>query len=47
MTLNGIEGYKTAFTSAMGGEATPDSIVQALATFCPHAPVGRLCVGQV
>ena len=33
MTLNGIEGYKTAFQSAMGGEATPDSIVKALATF--------------
>jgi cytochrome c peroxidase len=32
-TLNGIEGYKTAFMSAMGGEATPDSIVQALAAF--------------
>ena len=32
-TLNGIEGYKTAFQSAMGGEATPDNIVQALATF--------------
>lgn len=33
MTLNGIEGYKTAFQSAMGGEATADSIVKALATF--------------
>jgi cytochrome c peroxidase len=33
MTLNGIEGYKTAFQSAMGGEATPDSVVKALATF--------------
>ena len=33
MTLNGIEGYKTAFQSAMGGEATPENIVQALATF--------------
>ena len=33
MTLNGIEGYKTAFQSAMGGEATPDNIVKALATF--------------
>jgi cytochrome c peroxidase len=32
-TLNGIEGYKRAFMSAMGGEATPDNIVQALATF--------------
>ena len=32
-TLNGIEGYKTAFQGAMGGEATPDNIVQALATF--------------
>lgn len=31
--LNGIEGYKTAFQSAMGGEATPDNIVKALATF--------------
>lgn len=33
MTLNGIDGYKTAFQSAMGGEATADRIVQALATF--------------
>jgi cytochrome c peroxidase len=33
MTLNGIEGYKTAFQSAMGGEPTPDNIVQALASF--------------
>jgi len=33
MTLNGIEGYKTAFQSAMGGEATPDGIAQALGTF--------------
>jgi cytochrome c peroxidase len=33
MTLNGIEGYKTAFQGAMGGEATPDNIVKALATF--------------
>ena len=33
MTLNGIEGYKTAFQGAMGGEATADGIVQALATF--------------
>ena len=33
MKLNGIDGYKTAFQSAMGGEATPDRIVQALATF--------------
>ena len=32
-TINGIEGYKTAFMSAMGGEATPDNIVQALASF--------------
>lgn len=33
MTLNGIEGYKMAFNSAMGGDATPDRIVKALATF--------------
>jgi cytochrome c peroxidase len=33
MTINGIEGYKTAFQGAMGGDATPDKIVQALATF--------------
>jgi cytochrome c peroxidase len=32
-TLNGIEGYKTAFQNAMGSEATEDSIVKALATF--------------
>jgi cytochrome c peroxidase len=33
MTLNGIEGYKTEFQRAMGGPATPENIVQALATF--------------
>ena len=33
MTLNGIDGYKTAFQSAMGGPATPENIVQALASF--------------
>jgi len=33
MTLNGIDGYKTAFQSAMGGPATPGNIVQALASF--------------
>lgn len=33
MTLNGIDGYKTAFQSAMGGPATADGIVNALATF--------------
>jgi cytochrome c peroxidase len=33
MALNAIDGYKTAFQSAMGGEATPESIVKALATF--------------
>ena len=31
--LNGIEGYKTAFQKATGADATPDSIVMALATF--------------
>lgn len=33
MTLNGIDGYKTAFQNAMGGEATEDSVVKAIATF--------------
>ena len=33
MTLNGIEGYKTAFDTAMGGPATPDRIAMALAAF--------------
>jgi cytochrome c peroxidase len=33
MTLNGIEGYKKAFNGAMGGDATPDAIVKALAAF--------------
>jgi cytochrome c peroxidase len=31
--LNAIEGYKSEFQTAMGGEATPENIVQALATF--------------
>jgi cytochrome c peroxidase len=33
MTLNGIDAYKMKFQSAMGGEATGDNIVKALATF--------------
>ena len=33
MTLNGIEGYKTAFQKAMGGDATGGNIVNALASF--------------
>jgi cytochrome c peroxidase len=33
IVLNGIEAYKTKFQSAMGGEATGDNIVKALATF--------------
>ncbi len=32
-TLNGVEGYKTAFQKAMGGPATPDAITKALASF--------------
>jgi cytochrome c peroxidase len=32
-TLNGIEGYKTAFAAAMGGPATPQNIAMALAAF--------------
>jgi len=32
-TLNGIEGYRTTFQREMGGDATADSIVKALATF--------------
>jgi cytochrome c peroxidase len=33
MTLNGIDAYKNAFQTAMGGPATPDSITKALAAF--------------
>src|SRR5688572_10221744 len=33
MTLNGIEGYKAAFETAMGGPATPQNIAMALAAF--------------
>jgi cytochrome c peroxidase len=32
-TLNGIEGYRTAFEQHMGGPATPDLITKALGTF--------------
>ena len=32
-TLNGIEGYKTAFQKAFGGPATPDNVTKALASF--------------
>jgi len=32
-TLNGIEGYRRAFEQHMGGPATPDLVVKALATF--------------
>jgi cytochrome c peroxidase len=32
-TLNGIEGYKTAFEKVFGGPATGDNIAKALATF--------------
>jgi len=32
-TLNGIEAYKSEFQSAMDGEATPENIVNALASF--------------
>src|SRR5437870_1647699 len=32
-TLNGIEGYKSAFQKAMGGPATPDAVTKSLASF--------------
>jgi len=32
-TLNGIEGYKTAFQKAVGGPATPDAVTKSLASF--------------
>ena len=33
MTLNGVEGYRTAFQNVFGGPATGANIAQALATF--------------
>ncbi len=33
MTLNGVEGYKTAFQQVFGGPATPENIPQALGAF--------------
>jgi cytochrome c peroxidase len=33
MTLNGVEGYKTAFQNVFGGPATGANIAQAIATF--------------